>query len=104
MVAVRSVSYIPPFSTLLLDDENFQLITSRPVGPDEYGGIFWLIMEWTGEPQVCGINATRTGHHSGTAKVEAGSTIGFRAFGTSWDGVKAPRPVSSTEGILLKRC
>ena len=35
-------------------------------------------MEYFTEPQVCGRNATTTGHTTDTATVVAGSQIGFR--------------------------
>jgi len=38
------------------------------------------ILDYFGETQVCGENATNTGHLTKTAKVEAGSQLGMRAF------------------------
>ncbi|KAF2791822.1 lytic polysaccharide monooxygenase [Melanomma pulvis-pyrius CBS 109.77] len=72
----------------------------RPVGPDDYGNYFQPLLDYTGEPQVCGIDGTKTGSITGTAKVEAGSTIGFIAF----SAIVVTAPVwptfnESTDGI-----
>ena len=45
---------------------------------------------------VCGWGATKTGHQTGTAKIEAGGVIGFRAFAASYQaGFVQTRDVSS---------
>ena len=43
---------------------------------------------------MCGVNATKAGHLTGTVKVEAGSTLGFVAIAATYNqGVIAPHPV-----------
>ncbi|KAF2729682.1 hypothetical protein EJ04DRAFT_568437 [Polyplosphaeria fusca] len=65
---------------------------TRPVGFDSYGEQFFPIQEWTGEPMVCGVNGTKTGHLTSTVKVEAGSTLGFRSIPATYNkGVIEPR-------------
>ncbi|KAF2657171.1 lytic polysaccharide monooxygenase [Lophiostoma macrostomum CBS 122681] len=65
----------------------------RPVGLDGYGSQFFPSYDWTGSNQVCGINATKTGHLTGTVKVEAGSTLGFVAIAATYSqGVIDPHP------------
>ncbi|KAI8635103.1 lytic polysaccharide monooxygenase [Xylariaceae sp. FL1651] len=50
------------------------------------GGYQWFPdYSWDSEPMVCGINGTKSGHQTGTAKVEAGSVIGFRAFAANYE-------------------
>ncbi|KAI0187018.1 lytic polysaccharide monooxygenase [Astrocystis sublimbata] len=52
----------------------------RPTSLNEEGRQWYPDYSWTSEPMVCGINGTKTGHQTGTAKIEAGGVIGFRAF------------------------
>ncbi|KAF2111043.1 glycosyl hydrolase family 61-domain-containing protein [Lophiotrema nucula] len=69
------------FPVLLINDTAtnwFEYV--RPVAPDELDGMMFPINDWAGETQVCGINATHTGHLTKTAKVKAGSQLGMRAF------------------------
>jgi len=45
---------------------------------------------------VCGWGATKTGHKTGVAQIEAGGTIGFRAFAATYNpGFVPTREVSS---------
>jgi hypothetical protein len=48
---------------------------------------------------VCGWGATKTGRETGTAKIEAGSVIGFRAFAASYQEGFVP-----TREVSIKDC
>ena len=77
------------------------LSRSSPVGLDAYGTQFFPSYDYTTPDQVCGINATNTGHQTGTVKVEAGSTLGFVAIAANYNpGVIPPHPVSALSYVL----
>ncbi|KAF2867302.1 glycosyl hydrolase family 61-domain-containing protein [Massariosphaeria phaeospora] len=74
---------------------------TRPVGFGSYTGQFFPIYDWTAEGQVCGFNGTKTGHLTGTAKIEAGSEIGFRAIPATYnDGIIAPRAYNFKNDVI----
>lgn len=74
---------------------------TRPIGLDVYGGQFFPSYDWTGPNQICGVNATKTGHQTNTAKAEAGSIIGFRpAPATYSSGIIPPHPFNPQEDVV----
>ena len=42
---------------------------TRPTGLDVYGGQWFPNYDWFGEPQVCGVNGTKSGHQVGNIGV-----------------------------------
>ncbi|KAF2647377.1 lytic polysaccharide monooxygenase [Lophiostoma macrostomum CBS 122681] len=76
----------------------------RPTGLDSYGYQFDPVREYFTEPQVCGRNATRSGHGVDTAIVIAGSSIGFQVVGgttQSIPGIEPPRVPNPAENDNL---
>lgn len=60
------------------------------------------IYDYWGETQVCGVNATHTGQLTKTAKVEAGSQLGMRAYLSYMiQDEELNRPVSAARRHIL---
>ncbi|KAI0550429.1 lytic polysaccharide monooxygenase [Xylaria curta] len=57
----------------------------RPTSLDDGGYQWFPDYSWNSEPMVCGWNGTKTGRQTGTAKIEAGGVIGFRAFAATYN-------------------
>lgn len=71
----------------------------RTTGLDSDGYHFSPIHDWFTEPQVCGRNATNTGHGTNTAVVVAGSEIGFQMISAEYNlGLEVPRPADTRFG------
>ncbi|KAK7225317.1 hypothetical protein V2G26_013320 [Clonostachys chloroleuca] len=56
----------------------------RPTALNGAGYQWFPDFSWDSEPMICGWGATKTGNQTGTAKIEAGSVIGFRAFASNY--------------------
>jgi hypothetical protein len=84
-----------------------QALTSLQKSPTslDADGLQWFPdYSWDSEPMVCGWGATKTGHKTGIAKIEAGGTIGFRAFAASYkEGFVPTREVSSIYSLSSRR-
>ncbi|KAH7117702.1 fungal cellulose binding domain-containing protein [Dendryphion nanum] len=72
----------------------------RPTGLDSFGGQWFPNYDWFTEPQVCGVNGTKTGHRTKTAVVEAGSRVDFLAFAATYvEGYIEPREFNRGDGV-----
>ncbi|KAI1263467.1 glycosyl hydrolase family 61-domain-containing protein [Xylariaceae sp. FL1019] len=56
----------------------------RPTTLDAGGNQWFPDYSWDSEPMVCGWGGTKTGNQTSVAKIEAGRTIGFRAFSATY--------------------
>ncbi|KAJ4299453.1 hypothetical protein N0V90_004698 [Kalmusia sp. IMI 367209] len=75
----------------------------RPTGLDSYGYQFDPIMEWSTEAQVCGREATKTGHNvTSTAVVVSGTQIGFQVISSDGSpGLEWPHLADPTNRDFL---
>ncbi|KAI9157943.1 glycosyl hydrolase family 61-domain-containing protein [Paramyrothecium foliicola] len=56
----------------------------RPTSLDSQGLQWFPDYSWDSEPMICGWGGTKTGNRTGTAKIQAGDVIGFRAFAANY--------------------